>query len=66
MKITKDMKIEEVLKKYPQTREVFEEYGFHCLDCMAARFETIEEGAVVHGIDVDKFLKDINKKISEE
>lgn len=57
------MKIEKVLEKYPQTREVFEEYGFHCLGCMAAKFETIEEGAIAHGIDLEKFLKDLNMTV---
>jgi len=32
---------------------------------MAARFENIEQGALAHGIDVDKLMVDLNKAISK-
>lgn len=38
-------------------------HGMHCLGCMAARFENIEQGALAHGIDVDKLMEDLNKVI---
>ena len=62
-KITKDMKIEEVIKKYPETTEVFAKYGFHCIGCFAASFESIEQGAEAHGIDVNELIEDLNKAI---
>ena len=62
--ITKDMKIEEVIQKYPETVEVFMTNGFHCLGCAASNFESIEDGAAVHGIDADKFVKELNDKIN--
>ncbi|MDD3723866.1 MAG: DUF1858 domain-containing protein [Lutibacter sp.] len=64
--ITKDMKIEEVIQKYPETVEVFMTHGFHCLGCAASNFESIEDGAVVHGIDVEKFVEELNKAIKEK
>lgn len=64
-KITKDMKIEEVVKKYPQTAEVFAKYGFHCIGCVAAGFESIEQGAVAHGIDVGVLVEKLDKAIEE-
>lgn len=63
MKITKEMKIDDIIKKYPQTAEVFENYNFHCIGCMAASFENLEQGANVHGIDLNKFLADLNKAV---
>ncbi len=60
-KITKDMAIGEVVEKYPQTIEVFMKHGMHCLGCAAAHFENIEQGAQAHGIDLDKFMEDLNK-----
>ncbi len=60
------MKIEEILQKYPETAEIFMEYGFHCLGCAASNFESIEDGAVVHGIDVEKFVKELNKAIEKK
>jgi len=64
--ITKKMKIEEVLQKYPETMEIFMKHGFHCLGCAASSFENIEDGAVVHGIDVEKFVKELNETIEKK
>ena len=59
------MKIEEVLKKYSETEEVFGKHGFHCVGCVAASFESIEQGAMAHGIDVKKLIEDLNKAIEK-
>lgn len=64
-KITKQMKIEEVIRKYPQTAEIFAKHGFHCIGCVAASFENIEQGANAHGIDVDELIEDLNKTIEK-
>lgn len=62
-KITKEMGIIEVVQQYPQTLEVFQRYGLGCIGCAAARFENLEAGAKVHGIDVDDFIADLNASI---
>ena len=62
--ISKKMSITEVVEKYPDSAEVFMKHGMHCLGCMAARFENIEQGALAHGIDVDKLIEDLNKAIN--
>lgn len=59
--ITKDMSILEVVQRYPDTAMVFMYAGMGCLGCAAARFENIEEGALVHGIDVDKLVEALNE-----
>lgn len=63
--ITKEMTISEVAKKYPKTNFVFMDYGLHCIGCPAAPDETIEEAAIVHHLDADKLLKDLNKVAAE-
>ncbi|GFR35208.1 DUF1858 domain-containing protein [Thermobrachium celere] len=63
--ITKDMGIIEIVNKYPETADVFFKYGMHCLGCMAARFETLEQGALAHGIDLEAMLKDLNDAIKK-
>jgi len=65
MKITKDMSIVEVVQKYPKTAEIFMQFGMGCLGCAAARFENIEQGAVVHGINVDELIAALNKAVEE-
>ena len=62
-KITKDMSIAEILQNHPKTFEIFTEAGMHCVGCAAASFETLEDGAVAHGMDVKKLVKDLNSKI---
>lgn len=57
------MTIDEVLKKYPQTAEVFIKFGFHCLGCTAANFETLEQGAMVHGITPEELIEELNEAI---
>ncbi len=62
-KITKQMKMDEVLKKYPETAKVFEELGIHCIGCIAASFESIEQGAKAHGITPEELVKELNKAL---
>lgn len=64
MAITKDMGILEVVQKYPQTIEIFQNAGMGCLGCAAARFENIEQGASAHGIDVDKLIENLNQAVN--
>jgi hybrid cluster-associated redox disulfide protein len=60
-RITKDMSFGEVLQRFPQTLPVFSKYGMHCIGCSMSAFETIEQGAMAHGIDVKKFIADLNQ-----
>jgi len=59
--IVKEMSIEEVVSLYPNTIEVFFRYGMGCIGCQAAHFENIEQGALVHGIDIDKLMEELNQ-----
>jgi len=66
MNITKDMTIGEVIKKYPNTAEVFVKNHLMCFGCGMAQMETVEQGCMSHGIDVDKFVKDLNEASEKE
>ena len=46
--IEKSMSIIDVVQKYPQTAEVFRNFGMGCLGCIAARFENIEPVSYTH------------------
>ncbi len=63
--INRKMSIEEIVRKYPETVTTFERYGLGCLGCQAALFENIEQGAEIHGIDVEALVKDLNKQIKK-
>ncbi|MBR1977563.1 DUF1858 domain-containing protein [bacterium] len=64
-KVTKDMGILDIVQNYPESLEVFQKYGMGCIGCAAARFENLEAGAKVHGIDPDAMVADINSLIEE-
>ncbi len=64
--ITKDMNIMEVVKKYPQTVAVFQKYRMGCIGCMAAQYEKISDIAVVHGVDLEAFVKDLNEAVAQQ
>jgi hybrid cluster-associated redox disulfide protein len=63
--INRKMSIEEIVRKYPETVATFERYGLGCLGCQAALFENIEQGAEIHGIDVEALVRDLNKEIKQ-
>lgn len=67
--ITKDIMIGDLVEKYPKLAKVLvEEYGFHCIGCMAAGMETLEEGATVHGMnskDIKKMIDDLKSLVKE-
>ncbi|MDH4223507.1 MAG: DUF1858 domain-containing protein [candidate division Zixibacteria bacterium] len=64
-KIAKEMTFGEVLRKYPQTIKTFFSYGMHCFGCSIAENETIEQGALAHGVSPDELVEELNKIISE-
>ena len=61
--IDKEMKIEDVLRKYPQTIPVFLRFGFDCAGCQLSEFENLEHGAKVHGIDLSTLLASLNESL---
>ncbi len=63
--IDRTMSIKEVLSKYPESIKVFEDLGLGCAGCEAALFENIEQGAQVHGVDVEKVLAGLMEMIGE-
>jgi hybrid cluster-associated redox disulfide protein len=63
MIITKEMTIEEVVSEHPETMLVFMKHGLHCVGCHVSAFESIEEGAMAHGINVDALIEDLNTVI---
>lgn len=64
--ITKETGIIEAVQNHPEILQVFAEYGLGCVGCMAARFETLEQGAAAHGIDIDALVADLNKAIADK
>ena len=64
--ITKDMTLGDAVSKYPRTMEVLFRYRMHCIGCHISAYETIEQGALAHGMnkeDIKKMIDEMNKRI---
>ena len=64
MKVTKDMTIGQLLSVAPMVAPVLMEVGMHCLGCPSAQAETLEEAAMVHGLDADLLVEKINATLN--
>ncbi|MDI9470832.1 MAG: DUF1858 domain-containing protein [Bacillota bacterium] len=60
MKITKDMIIADVIMMDRGVVPIFFRHGLHCMGCVMANHESIEEAAVVHNLDLDALMHDLN------
>ena len=62
--ISKDMRIGELLNVDQNTAVILMRAGMHCIGCPSAQGETLEEAAMVHGMDADLLEKQINDFLS--
>ena len=60
-RITKKMSLAEVIMEFPETAAVFQKHGLHCIGCAVAAYESVEQGALAHGIDPDSLVRDLNE-----
>lgn len=65
MEITKDTIIGDILRVAPQAAPIFMGIGMHCLGCPASQAETVEEACMVHGVDTDALLAEVNRLIAQ-
>ena len=65
--ITKEMTLGEAVSKFPETAVIMMRYGLHCIGCHVASWETIEQGALGHGLtaaQVKDMVAEMNAAIS--
>ncbi len=61
-KYTKDSMIGEVVKSSPAARQVIEKYfGSGCFTCPGINMESISFGAMMHNMDPEKIVKELNE-----
>lgn len=59
--ITKEMTMGELLSIDRGVAVVLMNAGMHCIGCPSSIGESLEEACMVHGIEVDELLKNINE-----
>ena len=58
--ITKDIIIGDLLRLDPTTAPILMAAGMQCLGCPSAQGESLEMACLVHGIDVDDLVEELN------
>ena len=60
-KISKDMIIADLVQIDQNIIPILMREGMHCIGCPSAQAETLEEAALVHGLDPDVLVARLNK-----
>ena len=60
MKVERETLIKDIVKMGPEKIQILMSFGMGCIGCPSSQNESIEQAAVVHGIDVDDLLQSIN------
>ena len=63
--VTKTTMIGELLQIDQNIAPLLLGIGMHCLGCPSSQMETIEEAAIVHGIEPDALVDQINEFLSK-
>ena len=58
-RVSKDMIISDMLQIDPGIAAVLMASGMHCVGCPASQGESLEEAAMVHGMDIDALMEQI-------
>ncbi len=60
--ITKDTVIADIINKNEKAIKILSDYGMGCVGCPSAQMETLEQACEIHGLELDKVLKELNKQ----
>ena len=60
MKVEKETLIKEIVNIGPEAVQILMDFGMGCIGCPASQAESIEQAAMVHGIDVEELLQSLN------
>lgn len=65
LKVTKDMTFHQVMRLNPKVLTVLTKFQLGCAGCMGAQHETVEKGALAHGLDVDELVQELNAVLNK-
>ena len=65
MEITKETTMGEMLAYDEKIAYILMQEGMHCIGCPSSQMESLEEAAMVHGLDVDVLVNQINDFLGE-
>ncbi len=68
LQIDKNTAIEDLIEENPEMNDVLYEYGLYCGNCFAAGWDTLEEGAKMHGLEddeIEELIGELQRKADE-
>jgi hybrid cluster-associated redox disulfide protein len=60
MLIDKNSTIKEIISTYPEAKKFFNEREMACSSCFAVNFDTLEKGALMHGLEANTLVDELN------
>lgn len=63
------MNVLEIAELHPRAGDILAAYGLHCIGCAYSEVETLEEGAIAHGLtddDISNILIDLEDLLKED
>jgi len=63
--VNKEMIISDMIKIDKGIIPILMMEGMHCIGCPSAQGETLEEAAMVHGMDADELVNKINEYLTK-
>jgi hybrid cluster-associated redox disulfide protein len=64
--VTKDMLMGDIIRIHPSSVYALMGCGLGCVSCPSAQGESLEEAAMVHGLDPDEVLEFLNEWIQDK
>ncbi len=64
--ISKDMLINDILAVDEGNAAILMAAGMHCVSCFAAAGESLDEAAMVHGLNADELVDEINTYLANK
>lgn len=64
-RLVADLTVAEVMDRWPQTVPYFFRYRMACVGCPIAHFETLAEVAAIYGLNLSRFLNELEQIIEQ-
>lgn len=65
-RLNKEMVIADMLQIDPGIAAILMASGMHCVGCPSAQGESLEEAAMVHGLDAEELVNSVNQYLEKK
>ncbi len=61
--ISPNLIVSEVLRRWPETVQIFVQHRMACVGCTMSDYETVSSAAEIYGLVLDDFLKELKEVV---